>query len=83
MELFGSAAFGFVVGWAACFAAGWRPSVLLVRIGWIAALSALFAIAQLPHFTVLAVTALAGGMAHIVFAVLIRSSRIPTEKASA
>lgn len=73
MAMIGSAAFGCVVGWAACFAKGWRrPSVLLVRMLWLAVLVLLVLIEVSQHPLLLVAAAAAGGLGHLAFLLFIR-----------
>jgi hypothetical protein len=75
MAVIGSAAFGCVVGWAACFAAGSRPSVWLVRLLWIAVL-ALFVLAGSSDHVITLIAAAAFGMSgHLSFVLFIHNSR--------
>ena len=72
MAMIGSAAFGCVVGWAACFAKGWRPSVLLARTLWLAVFVLLVLIEISQHPLLLVAAAAAGGLGHLAFILFIR-----------
>lgn len=71
MGQWGSSAFGFVLGWAACFAMGWRPSVLLVRAIWAAILTLLVLSAEPTHRLPFIAAVLGGGAAHLAFSRII------------
>lgn len=72
MGQWGSSAFGFVLGWAACFAMGWRPSVLLVRAIWAAIFTLLLMLSTEPSHRLPLITAvLGGGAAHLAFSRII------------
>ena len=83
MALIGTVTFGFVSGWASCFAAGWHLSVLIVRLLWIAALVGLVTLTKLPDIEILSLAALAGGVAHSTIAYAVEINRASAPKVSA
>jgi len=71
MGQWGSSAFGLVLGWAACFGMGWRPSVLMVRAIWAAILTLLVLNAEPSHRVPLIAAMLGGASSHLAFSRII------------
>ena len=71
MGQWGSLAFGSVLGWAACFAMGWRPSVLLVRATWAAIFMLIVLNTEPSHRLPLVAAVLGGVSSHLAFSRII------------
>lgn len=75
MAVIGSAAFGCVVGWAACFATGWRPSVLLARLLWLVVLAVFLVFGTSHHPLLLIAAVLFGALGHRAFVLILQEQR--------
>lgn len=75
MAVIGSAAFGCVVGWAVCFAGGWRSSVWLVRMLWVAVIALFLMAGTSDHIVPVIAAVMLGGLAHLSFVLFIHNSR--------
>lgn len=75
MAVIGSVAFGCVVGWAVCFAAGWRIPVLLVRALWLGVFALFLLAGTSEHIAPPVAAAVVGSLAHLSFVFFLQNRR--------